>query len=135
MLLVQRLLVIAALALAAATVVGCSERALVYRPPPDAPDDAPPGATPSGPRPEAERCNGIDDDLDGRIDEGCPIRLTRDPADDVSPEIDGNRVAWVRAGALWIAELPEWHERKVADGFEPGFAFDGQRAVTRAGDH
>jgi hypothetical protein len=41
--------------------------------------------------PAVERCNGVDDDGDRRVDEGCPIRLTRDPDDDVLPEVAGGR--------------------------------------------
>jgi len=61
-----------------------------------------------------ERCNGIDDDLDGKIDEGCPIRLTTDPADDTYPTLSNGRVAWRRAvdnavgytQTIWARDLP-----------------------------
>jgi len=42
-----------------------------------------------------ERCNGIDDDLDGKIDEGCPIRVSFAlDADDQNVAIGGGRIAW-----------------------------------------
>lgn len=74
-------------------------------------------------RPEA--CNGADDDLDGRVDEGCPIRISDDGGHDIFPTIDGNRVAWVRiderelhmgsGGELWYRELPDGPEIFVED--------------------
>lgn len=70
-----------------------------------------------------ERCNTVDDDLDGRVDEGCPVRLTTDPADDVAPTLSGNRVAWLRAdprvqgsaGSLWALELGASAERRLVE--------------------
>jgi beta propeller repeat protein len=122
---VRRAAVIFALASAA-----CSDRPLPYRPPPPQPIRPMPS-----PQPRPEQCNGIDDDLDGRVDEGCPIRLTTDAADDLSPEIKGNRVAWLRRGALYLKELPDGPERKIVDGVGANFAFDGHRVVTLAGAH
>jgi beta propeller repeat protein len=46
-------------------------------------------------RHEKERCNGIDDDGDGKIDEGCPIRLSfAVDWDDKNLVIGNGRVAW-----------------------------------------
>ena len=78
------------------------------------------GATPDlmSPLPP-ESCNGRDDDGDGRIDEGCPIRITTDEADDTQPALDGNRLAWTRRrpdmpSELWVKDLPAGAERMIA---------------------
>lgn len=70
-----------------------------------------------------ERCNGLDDDLDGRVDEGCPVRLTDDPLDDTDPTLSGGRVAWLRndpreqtqRGALMTLRLGAAGERRLTD--------------------
>lgn len=75
-----------------------------------------------------EQCNGIDDDLDGRIDEGCPIRITRDPKDDAYPSLSGTRVAWTRDNAdqtgveIWVRDLPYGNERLIAKGYYPSLS-------------
>lgn len=46
------------------------------------------GATPE------EECNGRDDDCDGRVDEGCPLRLTTLRATVAHARISGERVAF-----------------------------------------
>jgi hypothetical protein len=76
---------------------------------------------PAAPQPKPERCNGVDDDLDGLTDEGCPIRLTDNPADDVMPSLDHGRVAWIRStglpygeGDLFVRDLADGKERRVA---------------------
>ncbi len=72
------------------------------------------------PRGRREQCNGIDDDLDGRIDEGCPIRLTTDSRHDSLASLSGMRLAWIRfepgayVGDLMVRDLPAGVERKVA---------------------
>jgi hypothetical protein len=84
----------------------------------------PPVGIPGAAQPTRERCNGVDDDLDGRIDEGCPIRLTNNPRDDIMPSLDHGRVAWIRLpqtttssyneGDLYVRDLPNGEERLVA---------------------
>ncbi len=53
-----------------------------------------------------ERCNRVDDDGDGKIDEGCPIRITTDPGDDVDADLQGGRVVWNNARVTYIRTLP-----------------------------
>jgi beta propeller repeat protein len=48
-----------------------------------------------------ERCNGIDDDGDGKIDEGCPIRISfASDGDDKSVTIGGGRIFWTHAAPV-----------------------------------
>lgn len=71
-----------------------------------------------------ERCNGVDDDGDGRVDEGCPIRMTRDPRHDLYPSVSDRTVAWARieaqyqgdVGEVYVRTLPGGVERRVATG-------------------
>lgn len=108
--------VLAALALAS---LGCGVTVTAANSTGDA-DAAAPDARPLGRR---ERCNTVDDDLDGRVDEGCPVRLTTDPADDTAPTLSGARVAWLRAdprvqgteGSLWTLDLTTPGERRLVD--------------------
>lgn len=76
-----------------------------------------------------ELCNGVDDDLDGKRDEGCPIRLTSSEHDDVSPSLDGTRVAWSRQmrggpSEIWVQDLPDGEARFVAEGVVPSLSGD-----------
>ena len=72
---------------------------------------------------DRERCNGRDDDLDGKVDEGCPIRLTTDRDNDVLPRLSGNQVAWLRQnpsfptapGRVMIRDLPDGEERVLLE--------------------
>lgn len=75
---------------ALALVVGCGDTVVA-----SIPDDA--SISPDAPTGPRERCNGVDDDRDRKLDEGCPIRLTR---------TDGNEFdLFLRDGALhFIAE-------------------------------
>ncbi|MGE0784065.1 MAG: hypothetical protein AB7S26_00155 [Sandaracinaceae bacterium] len=88
-----------------------------------------------------ERCNGIDDDLDGKRDEGCPIRITDDPRQDVYPSLSGSRVAWTRqpfermgyVGELWVQDLPDGEPRLVEE--EAALAsLSGDRVAFLQGD-
>jgi beta propeller repeat protein len=65
-----------------------------------------------------ERCNGVDDDGDGRVDEGCPIRLTHDPRHDVYPSIWGTTVAWSRIEAQFVGDVGDVYVRTLPDGVE-----------------
>lgn len=86
-----------------------------------------------------EQCNGIDDDLDGRIDEGCPIRVTRDPQHDVYPSVSGRTVAWVRidaqfagdVGDVYVRTLPDGVERRIASGVRYPWIAGGRVAFLR----
>ena len=75
-----------------------------------------------------EQCNGVDDDLDGRIDEGCPIRITTHPDHDAYPSLSGTRVAWTRLkpnqsdGEIWTRDLPGGVEQFVAKGYYPSLS-------------
>ncbi len=121
--------------------LGCGSIATsVMAPPNDAAADAgvAPDVAPLGRR---ERCNAIDDDLDGRVDEGCPIRLTTDPNDDVSPTLSGTTVAWLRTdprmpsqrSALYARDLRLAGERRLAESAAlPSIA--GGRVVFYEGD-
>ncbi len=78
-----------------------------------------------------EQCNGKDDDLDGRIDEGCPIRITSDPKNDTQPSLSGSRVAWVRStypeqspDEIWVRDLPNGIEHFVSKGTYPSLSGD-----------
>ncbi len=82
------------------------------------------GALPDVANRPRERCNGVDDDADGRVDEGCPIRITRNPQHDAFPSVSGRTVAWVRfdaqytgdVGDAYVRTLPDGDERRVATG-------------------
>src|SRR5262245_16454903 len=88
--------------------------------PPEPSDAQPPhdarAARPDAPRGRREQCNGLDDDLDGRTDEGCPIRLTRDPRQDAWPTLSGRRVAWVRFDQLNVGDEGDLMIRELPDG-------------------
>ena len=128
----RRLVVVVIVAVLGLASAGCSDRPLAYVAPPAQMDDG--GVPPPEPKPEV--CNGIDDDLDGHVDEGCPIRLTTDAADDINPELKGKRLVWGRSGVgLYLKELPDGPERKIVDGIVANFAFDGQRVVANAGTY
>ncbi len=60
-----------------------------------------------------ERCNGRDDDGDGKVDEGCPIRLTRDPRDDVESDLQGGRLVWNNAGVTYLRTLPDGDAQRL----------------------
>lgn len=94
-------------------------------------DLAPPlvdGSAPSddAPPPPRERCNGRDDDGDGKIDEGCPLRVVIDvDPTRASPwrwvSDDGARVLFTRAssstfGSVWLFERGRG-ERLLLDGY------------------
>jgi hypothetical protein len=58
-----------------------------------------------------EPCNGLDDDLDGKLDEGCPLLLARGALlDEGSTALSAGRVAWSTPDAdarqLWTTRLP-----------------------------
>lgn len=120
---------------------GCGSIATsIVAPATDAAADAgaPPDVTPLGRR---ERCNAVDDDLDGRVDEGCPIRLTNDPSDDLSPTLSGTTVAWLRTdprtqdprSALYTRDVGTLGERRLAESaLLPSVA--GGRVVFYEGD-
>jgi beta propeller repeat protein len=69
------------------------------------PDDAARDASADSGR-SRERCNGRDDDGDGRVDEGCPLRVTRDLRDDTYPTMSRGRLAWQCGdGAVCLRDL------------------------------
>ncbi len=92
------------------------------------PEDASSGADAGVDAPmlgRSEQCNGADDDLDGKEDEGCPIRLTENPMDDIAPSVEGGRIAWMRRpvgmpgeAEIWLRER-DGSVRKIADGSYP----------------
>ena len=79
-----------------------------------------------------ERCNGVDDDLDGKLDEGCPIRLTFHPGNDFRVSLSNGRIAWVRQpvgtngsyGDIYVMDLPDGEPRKVGEGIAPSLSGD-----------
>ena len=88
--------------------------------------------------PDPERCNGIDDDNDGKRDEGCPIRITEHSHDDVSPQLKAGRVVWLRldplfglsAGQLMMRSLPDGPEELLVEE-TTSFSYDGQYVAYR----
>ena len=90
----------------------------------DAPAPGQDGASPDVRLRARESCNRLDDDGDGRIDEGCPIRVTRDPQHDMYPSVSGRTIAWIRVdaqftgdlGDAYVRTLPDGEERRVATG-------------------
>ena len=111
---------------------------------PDGGHPVPPAVDAGSPPGRPERCNGVDDDLDGKQDEGCPVRVSPDGSDVYGADIDGNRILWTARGPrrsdgtestrVYLTTLPDLGTEEIASFDHVGSypSLSGSRAVVHA---